>query len=279
MQEASPQVEDGFTRVANELLEAILRFGFTQRQLLVLLTVIRKTYGFGKKEDDMSASQIAAMCSMHRPHVATVLGELDRMNVISKSPGRYGMLIGVNKQYSNWLPIERATKVGAGPAPLELVHSGSTESVHGCTESVHGEGVPNRYSTSTESVQVDSTESVHTKENLPKETQKKGRARRSEITLVEWLAACKASGEMSIPKDDPIFDYADKQKLPIDFVRFAWLEFRRKYTENGKKQKDWRATFRNAVRENWYSLWFEKDGDFVLTTRGTQVKREHEEAA
>ncbi|WP_374993057.1 replication protein, partial [Burkholderia multivorans] len=50
----SPQIEDGYTRIANELYEAILGFGFTQRQLLVLLTVLRKTYGYGKKEDDMS---------------------------------------------------------------------------------------------------------------------------------------------------------------------------------------------------------------------------------
>ncbi|MBU9360808.1 replication protein, partial [Burkholderia multivorans] len=166
---SNPQLEEGYTRIANELYEAILRFGFTQRQLLVLLTVLRKTYGYGKKEDDMSASQIATMCAMHRPHVSAVLGELGRMNVITKSPGRFGLMLGVNKKYGEWLPLERATKVGAEPAPLALVpptstesvQVDSTESVHGCTELVQGWGVPNRYSTSTESVQVDSTESVH----------------------------------------------------------------------------------------------------------------------
>ncbi|WP_321951917.1 replication protein [Paraburkholderia bannensis] len=280
MEDHSPQLEDGFTRIANELFEAILRFGFTQRQLLILLSIVRKTYGFGKKEDDMSASQIALMCSMHRPHVSTVLGELERMKVITKSAGRYGMVIGLNKKHASWLPLERATKVGAEPAPLALVHpSTSTESVQGCTKSVLVDGVPNWYSTSTESVQVDSTESVHTKENLPKETQKKGRARRAELTFAGWLAACKAANEKPIPNDDPIFDYADKQRLPIDFVRYAWLEFRRKCSDNGKKQKDWRAHFRNAVRENWYGIWFDLNGDYQLTTRGKQVKREHEEAA
>ncbi|MDW9243945.1 hypothetical protein C7S13_3065 [Burkholderia cepacia] len=210
-----------------------------------------------------------------------MLGELLRMNVITKAPGHFGMVVGINKKHGEWLPLERATKVGAGLAPLPISdnsdspESGQVSQIGTSPKKGH---VPIRECSSPELGQVDSPESGHTKENLPKETQKKGRARRDEISLTDWLAACKASGELSIPKDDPIFDYADKQKLPIDFVRYAWLEFRRKYTENGKKQKDWRATFRNAVRENWYGLWFKKDDDFMLTTRGQQVKTEHEEA-
>lgn len=276
MEEQSPQLEDGFTRIANELFEAVLRFGFTQRQLLVLLTVLRKTYGYGKKEDDMSASQIAEMCNMQRPHVTTVLGELARMNVIAKSAGRFGLMLGINKKYGDWLPLERATKVGAGLAP---VAPDSTESVQGCTKSVLVGGVPNRYSTSTESVQVGSTKSVHTKENLPKETQKKARARRDETTFNRWMQACKAAGEKPIPENDPIFDYAAKQNLPIEFVRLSWLEFRRKYGDSRKLYRDWRKHFGNAVRENWYGLWRDQAGEFVLTTRGIQVQREHQDAA
>jgi phage replication O-like protein O len=275
VQDATPQLEDGFTRIANELFEAVLGFGFTQRQLLVLLTVLRKTYGYGKKEDDMSASQIAEICSVGRQHVTTVLGELARMNVITKAPGQFGMIVGVNKRYGDWLPFERATKVGAELAPeSDSPKSGQVSQIGTSPESGH---VPNRETSSPKLGQVDSPKSGHTKENLSKETQKKGRARRDEISLDDWLAACKASGELPIQKDDPIFDYADKQKLEIDFVRYAWLEFRRKYAENGKKQKDWRATFRNAVRENWYGLWFKKNGEWYLTTRGEQVRTEHEE--
>ena len=111
------------------------------------------------------------------------------------------------------------------------------------------------------------------------ETGKAKRAARPSLTLGEWLSSCKAGGEKPIPESDPVFDYADKQKLPLEYVRYAWLEFRRKYGDGAKKQKDWRAHFRNAVRENWYSIWFLKDGDFVLTTRGLQIQREHAEAA
>jgi phage replication O-like protein O len=279
VQDATPQLEDGFTRIANELFEAVLGFGFTQRQLLVLLTVLRKTYGYGKREDDMSASQIAEICSVGRQHVTTVLGELARMNVITKAPGQFGMIVGINKRYNDWLPFERATKAGAEPAPVvEPTSSPSPKSGHmsqigTSPESGH---VPNWESTSPNSGQVDSPNSGHTKENLSKETQKKGRARREEMTFSDWLADCKAKDVDAIPKDDPIFAYADDLGLPIDFVRYAWLEFRRKYQKNSKKYKSWPQVFGNAVRENWYGLWYGGDGEpFGLTTRGKQVKSEH----
>ncbi len=42
-------LDDGYTRIANELLEAVMLAGLTQHQLLVFLAVMRKTYGFNKK--------------------------------------------------------------------------------------------------------------------------------------------------------------------------------------------------------------------------------------
>ena len=156
---STPQLEDGFVRIANELLEAILGGGFSQRELLVLLTIMRKTYGFQKSEDDMSASQIGDICRLARPHVTTTLNVLAQRNVITKRPGRFGAIVGIQKDRRKWVSSEQ-TK----PAPA------STESVQGCTESVH---VPNQYAGSTESVQVDSTDSVHTKDNLQKENHQK----------------------------------------------------------------------------------------------------------
>jgi hypothetical protein len=107
------------------------------------------------------------------------------------------------------------------------------------------------------------------------------RAKRADTPLSAWLDACKESGERPIPEDDTIFEYAEKVKLPIDFIRYAWLEFKRRHIEDdSKKYKDWRAAFRNAVRENWYKLWFQADdGNWLLTTRGKQVKQEHSEGA
>lgn len=153
----SPQLEDGHVRIANELFDAALAFPFTGRQLKVVMAIMRKTYGYGKKVDDVSASQLGNACGLSRTHVTTTMNQLAEMCVISKSPGRYGSIVGINKDYSKW-------------------KSASTESVQVSqigTSTKTGQGVPKWDSASTESVQDDSTDSVHTKDNLPKDNQQK----------------------------------------------------------------------------------------------------------
>lgn len=52
LQVVEPRVadlDDGYTRIANELLEAVMLAGLSQHQLLVFMAVMRKTYGFNKK--------------------------------------------------------------------------------------------------------------------------------------------------------------------------------------------------------------------------------------
>lgn len=107
----SPQVEEGHVRIANELYDAILAFSFKGSLLKVVLAVMRKTYGYGKKEDDMSASQLGDLCGMTRQHVTTALNDLASINVIHKRPGRYGAIIGLNKDYSSWIASPKSDQV------------------------------------------------------------------------------------------------------------------------------------------------------------------------
>jgi len=153
----SPQLENGHLRIANELNDVIWGLPFSHRQHKVIFAIIRKTYGYGKKEDDMSASQIGEFCRMSRTHVTSTLNQLAEMNVIHKKPGVYGSVLSINKDYSKWVfPSTESVQVSQNGTSTETV-----------------QGVPIRSSASTESVQVDSTESVHTKDNLPKDNLQK----------------------------------------------------------------------------------------------------------
>lgn len=79
-----------------------------------------------------------------------------------------------------------------------------------------------------------------------------------------------------MPATDPIFEWAADAGIPIDYLRLAWLVFLRDWKAK-KPQQDWRATYRNAVRQNWLKLWFfHADGDCRLTTTGEQERRAHE---
>ena len=55
------------TRIANELLEAVILAGLTQHQLLVFLAVMRKQYGFNKKLDWVSNEQLSELTGI-LPH-------------------------------------------------------------------------------------------------------------------------------------------------------------------------------------------------------------------
>ncbi len=157
-------LEDGYIKVANELYEAILQYPFTLRQLKVVMAIMRKTYGFNKKEDDMSASQIGSLCNIPRNHVTKELNELVAMNVIHKDTGKFGSIVGLNKKYKAW---GNSTESVLEETRVDNAID-STESVPR-TESVLGR---NTYKSSTENVLFDSTESVHTKDNYTKDNQK-----------------------------------------------------------------------------------------------------------
>lgn len=256
---ASPQLEDGFIRIANELMEAILRFGFSHREVMVLFSIIRKTYGYGKKTDDISASQLSELCKVPRQHVTTTLNVLAQCNVITKVPGKFGTIIGIQKNHKKWIGSARLKELLASPTVGQ-----------GCPESGH---VPNQDGGCPTVGQVASPTVGHTKDNVTKDNlQKKGA--RQEIAFKTWIENCKAAGCTPIPENDPVFAYADEMHLPIDFIRYAWVEFKRKYGNSSKRYKNWNQHFQNAIRENWYGIWFERDGEWQLTTRGKQIEKE-----
>lgn len=100
-----------------------------------------------------------------------------------------------------------------------------------------------------------------------------GRAR-EKVTLRKWFEVL--GDEKAVPPDDPIFDYARRIGMPDGFLHLAWLKFQEQYLPTDKKYKDWRAHYRNAVKNNWFRLWYERDGEWHLTTAGRQMEIDRE---
>jgi phage replication O-like protein O len=101
----TPQLEDGHTRIANELLEAIISFDFSKRQYKVVLFVLRKTYGWNKKADVMSLSQIMEGTGLDRANCSRTLAELGEMKVLLKQQQAAGNLVEFNKKYKQWVVL------------------------------------------------------------------------------------------------------------------------------------------------------------------------------
>lgn len=81
----TPQTEDGFTRIANELMDALARTRISGEARQVLDAIIRKTYGWQKTSDDISLSQFMLITGLKKPTICKAINKLLSMNIIIKS--------------------------------------------------------------------------------------------------------------------------------------------------------------------------------------------------
>jgi hypothetical protein len=103
--------------------------------------------------------------------------------------------------------------------------------------------------------------------------------KKSAVTFQTFVSSCRATGSKPIPDSDPVFEWAEGAGVPFDFLHLAWLEFRSRYAESSKRYNDWRRVFRNAVRDNWFKLWFcNEQGVVCLSNQGRLIQKTHAEA-
>lgn len=121
MEQRVADLDDGYTRTANELLEAVMLSGLTQHQLLIVMAVWRKTYGYSKKMDWIGNEQFAELTGMAATKCSTAKNELIRMGVLIQQ----GRQVGMNKAVSEW-----KTKInGFSKTFTESIKKTFTESV------------------------------------------------------------------------------------------------------------------------------------------------------
>lgn len=120
--EGNPQLEDGFTRIANELFDAVLAAPFTGREQKVILAVIRLTYGYNKREDAISFGQVALATGIDRRGVIRAMERLLAAHVLTRrtTGPRSPSVWAVQKQYQSW-----SLASGAGATREKTVASGT----------------------------------------------------------------------------------------------------------------------------------------------------------
>ena len=98
----NPQIEDGFTRIANELLEALCGVRIPGECRQIFDFIIRKTYGFNKKEDCIPLSQFVKATGKKKSNVIRSINTLIEMNLIAKRYNKRATRYSINKDYSTW---------------------------------------------------------------------------------------------------------------------------------------------------------------------------------
>ena len=102
---ASPQKENGYTAIANELLEVIYKSKLSSTKISIILLIARYTYGFNRKEKNLSTTFIATGVCRDRRSVQRDILELIELNIlISKGSNDLGKtrILGINKNYDQW---------------------------------------------------------------------------------------------------------------------------------------------------------------------------------
>jgi len=95
-----------FTRVPNEILEALARTYLSPNESKIIFFIIRKTYGWNKIEDWLALSQIVEATGIAKPNVCRSLNSLKRRNIIER-PNR--KRVSLQLDYSLWLQSKSVT--------------------------------------------------------------------------------------------------------------------------------------------------------------------------
>ncbi len=100
---ANPQKENGYTAIANEILEALARTRIPGQARQVLDAILRRTYGWNKKRDLISLSQLSQDTGLSRQHVLRARDKLIVMNIVDPKKGTGGRLsYSLQKDYTKW---------------------------------------------------------------------------------------------------------------------------------------------------------------------------------
>jgi phage replication O-like protein O len=100
---ASPQIEDGYTPIANEIAEALCRVNLSAYESRILWFLFRKTYGWEKKTDWIALSQFSKGTGLDRRMVHRTLKHLEARKIIVIHRGdKRRIRYGFQKNYELW---------------------------------------------------------------------------------------------------------------------------------------------------------------------------------
>jgi phage replication O-like protein O len=100
-----PQLEDGYTRIANEILEQISQIPISGTQFRILMVIWRYTYGYNRKECEISSKFIAEASGLSERQVRRELKKLIDMNIIKvvkEATFTSPRILAFNKYYDTW---------------------------------------------------------------------------------------------------------------------------------------------------------------------------------
>lgn len=99
-------VDNGYTRLANELVLQLCKTDLSKRESKVLYAVYHKTFGFNKAKDWICLDQFKELTGIAKNHISETVNGLIARRILFKD----GRQLGINKVVSEWGNPEKSQK-------------------------------------------------------------------------------------------------------------------------------------------------------------------------
>ncbi len=242
--QANPQLEGGYTRISNELLEAICKYDFSGLQMRILMLFIRSSYGYGKREAAFSLEYIQEKLQIPKRSAQRSLKSLTDANILqviqeaSKSTPR---IMRLNKRYPEWkISGDRDVTPKSESGDTQVTQNRVTQMTRSGDLAVTPRG------------DLAVTHKRKTKENINKGCQTRARAREERVSGPCLASGERVSGPCPIPTLEGISGYCRIAGLCfVDARRFFEHYERTKWTtKDGRPVEDWKKLLRKWDKQD-----------------------------
>jgi phage replication O-like protein O len=100
---ANPQKENGYTPIAHELIERLSRVKMSGSEWQYLMCIFRKTYGFHKKEDWVTNSQVVLFTGLPKNRVSEAKIRLLDRKIVTENRNK----ISIQKDWEKWIEYRK----------------------------------------------------------------------------------------------------------------------------------------------------------------------------
>ena len=124
---ADVQIENGYTKIADEILERMAKIKLSPTQYRILFVVWRYTYGFNRKEHDLTLGFISIATGCDKRQIQRELKSLEQRHIIKqKVINGIGRKISFNKNHDEWDGETTIGETTIGETTIGEIDNGET---------------------------------------------------------------------------------------------------------------------------------------------------------
>lgn len=184
---ADVQKENGYTPVANELLEQLVKLPLNGTQLRIICLVWRYTYGFSRKNHTLSEGFISNGTGIHKKQIQREMNELIRYSilaVVKEATFSSPRIIQFNKNFDEWEVTKKL------PGSKKDTHTGSDNVTSTGSENVTQENNNKSNIKTTYSAEFEKFYSEYPRAEDKKRSFTNWKTQRKHYTADQLMAAC-----------------------------------------------------------------------------------------